>query len=359
MKKIWIIIAIAIFAIAIFLFPRQIYDEFLWKYFIGPVIADAVGHPVEYNGIVAKEGYTIISEIFYAIFLLSSIYILYKFFEKFDITVDNRFFLSTLPMILLGSFGRVLEDADILKPPLSYFFISPLIYFQISIYFSLAILFGIFIKKDKYYIISVAIIDFLYAMFYLFFRYLFRFILHPLIFVLISLISIYIYILHERKDYNASLLSYGFLFFIPSFLIFLSLPLKMSLHINGIIFISPLLSLITASAIWIVSKYVGSIFHEFINTSLIFSHSLDAFTTWMVVANPFSLGISYGEKHPISSILLKYGIAYPLIKIFVIMLIIYGVNDLKKNLKNIIKWLVLFLGLAPGLRDFLRVLIGV
>ncbi|HDN51261.1 MAG TPA: DUF63 family protein, partial [Thermoplasmatales archaeon] len=33
--------------------------------------------------------------------------------------------------------------------------------------------------------------------------------------------------------------------------------------------------------------------------------------------------------------------------------------DLKENLKNIIKFFVLFLGLSPGLRDLLRIMIGV
>ncbi len=360
MKKIIAITVIIAFSVALLLFPRQIYDEFLWKYFIGPVLADALGHPVEYHGVAAREGYTIISEIFYAIGLLSAIYALYLFFEKMGIKPDKKFFISTLPFILLGSFGRVLEDSNLLKPPFSYFFISPLIYFQVSVYFSLALIFGIFIKKEKYFAGIVAILSFLYTIFYFFFGNFFRYAVHPLIFILISLFSLYIYVLFDKKDYNASLFSFGILFFTPSFLVFLSLPFKIKINFQPVIFIAMFASFIIATVVFIVSKYMGGLFHEFINSSIIFSHSLDGFTTWMVVANPFNLKISYGEKHPLPAILLHYGngIAYPVLKILIILLIIYAINELKASLKNTIKWLLLFLGLAPGLRDFLRVLIG-
>jgi len=359
MKKIVIVAAIISFIILIILFPRQIYDEFLWKYFIGPVIADALNHPVEYHGIVAREGYSIISEILYGVALLAAIYALYLFFEKLHLKIDAKFFVSTLPFILLGSFARVIEDANLLKPPLSFFFISPLIYFQIAIYFSMALIFGIFLKKERYFAYFILIIDALYSIFYAFFGYLFKYAIHPIIFILISLFSLYIYILHDKKDYNASLLSFGILFFTPSLLVFLSLPFKMELNFHPIIFLSMIIAFFVSFVVALVSKALKSIYHNFLNTSLIFSHSLDGFTTWMVASSQFNIGISYGEKHPLPSILLKHGLSYPILKLAVILLIIYSIEELKPNLKNTIKWLILFLGLAPGLRDFLRILIGV
>ena len=362
MRKIVIVtlaLAIVSFFIAIILFPRQLYDEFLWKYFIGPVIADALNHPVEYHGIVAREGYSIISEVIYGIGLLAAIYALYLFFERLKIKIDINFFISTMPFILLGSFARVMEDAGLLKSPLSYFFISPLIYFQIGIYFSIALFFGIFLKKEKYFIYFISVIDAMYSIFYAFFGYLFKYAIHPIIFILISLFSIYIYFLFDKKDYNASLFSFGILFFTPSFLIYLSLPFKMELNFHPIIFLSMILAFIIAFVIYIISKAVKSIFHQFLNTSVIFAHSLDGFTTWMVASRQFNIGISYGEKHPLPAFLLKHGISYPVLKLAVILIIIYSIEDLKSNLKNTIKWLILFLGLAPGLRDFLRILIGV
>ena len=54
-----------------------------------------------------------------------------------------------------------------------------------------------------------------------------------------------------------------------------------------------------------------------------------------------------------------YGIGFPAVKFLVVVGVIYAIDDLKPNLKNIIKFFVLFLGLSPGLRDVLRIFIGV
>ena len=359
MKKYYImgvIIIISMLIISLILFPREIYDKFLWKYFIGPVLADALGHQVSYHGIVAKEGYSIISEVTYGIGLIAAIYGLYTFFEKFGIVVDKKFFISSLPFILLGSFGRVLEDSGLFKQPFSYFFISPLIYVQIGIYFFFSIFFGVFLKKEKYFVITIATINIIYSSIFTLYGKYFNYAIHPIIFLLISLFSILIYFLHEEKNYNASLISFGLVFFVPAFLIFLSLPFRININFHPIIFISIIISLIFILLLYIFISF----FHNFMNSSIIFSHSLDAFTTWITIANPFNPNISYGEKHPIPSILLEKfnGILYPVLKILIVILILYSINDLKKNFKNTIKWLILFLGLAPGLRDFLRIFIG-
>ena len=58
-----IVTAILIFGF-IFL-PTIFYDQFIWKYFWGPIVTDAMGYPISYNGILAEEKYTIISELIY------------------------------------------------------------------------------------------------------------------------------------------------------------------------------------------------------------------------------------------------------------------------------------------------------
>jgi len=356
-----LIIAISIALIIIF-FP-SIYDNFIWKYLVGPIIADAVNHPVSHHGIEAKEGYTIVSEGIYATGLIAAMYGLYLFFEKFGIIVDTKFFISSLPFILLGSFGRVLEDTGLFKQPFSYFFISPLIYAQIGIYFFFSILFGVFIKDEKKFTFSAIIIFLIYLAIYIFFKSYFLYLPHPLIFLLIAMFSIFIYYISSEKDYNTSMLSFGLIFFLPAFFSFIAFCYgtwgKVNFH--PAILLSILIATIIAFSLYGISKFFKGMFHNFINSSTIFSHSLDAFTTYMAVVNPFKFNISYGEKHPIPAWLMKkfYGLSYPIIKIGIILIIIYSIDELKENLKNTIKFFILFLGLSPGLRDLLRILIGV
>jgi len=332
------LIAIFIFLLLLILFPHIIYDKFIWKYFIGPLEADAVGHPVKRDGVIAKEGYTIVSEIFYGIFLIIFIYLFYLFFEKYGINVDFKFILSSLPFVLYGAIARVIEDANIITPPLSYFFISPLIYAQVGILFFLSL----FLKKR--FGILLLILN-LVPLFLLSF-------LVSFIFAISSILSYYMYKKSE-KDYNSSLFFLGMPFFSTSIIILFIHVLPTHYEI--------LIALCIALVISFIIYITKTIYSNKINLSVIFSHMLDAFTTYFAVVNPLGFDIEYGEKHPLPDFLMKnfYGVGYPLLKLVVVMGIIYAIDDLKKNLKNTIKFFMFFLGLSPAVRDLLRIMLGI
>ncbi len=87
--------------------------EFIKKYYI--------------DSIVYKQGYNIVNTITWAILLVVSAYLIYNYLKR-RINFDLKFMLYTLPYIIFGSSIRVIEDAGFLKPPISYIFMSPLIY---------------------------------------------------------------------------------------------------------------------------------------------------------------------------------------------------------------------------------------
>ena len=350
MKKRYLILIFSLILLALF---HNIFLEFIWKYFIGPVIADATGRPASWRGIVAYEGYTIVSEITYGAFLILFIYIFYLFFERYGIKVNMKFIVSSLPFIAYGSISRVLEDAGAFSPPLSYFFISPLIYAQVGILFFISIMYGIKFKEEKKFLFAIIAINFIYALLY----FIFGFKLHPGLFAIVSLLSFFIYRKME-KDHNSSLFSFGILAMICS-IITLFFFIK---RIDARILISLVFSTIIAFLIFYLSSYLKiSFLAEKMNIFIIFSHLLDGITTYFAVVDPFGFGFEYGEKHPLPEFLMGnfYGILYPLIKTVVTILVLYGIDDLKLNLKNTVKFFLLFLGLSPGLRDMLRVLISV
>lgn len=349
------------FIALLILFPNIIYDKFIWKYFVGPIIADATGHPVQHNGEWAYEGYTVVSEVVYGILLVIFIYITYLIFEKYGVKVDLKFILSAIPFILYGAFARVLEDAGVFSKPLSYLFISPLIYIQVGILFFLAIFYGLHFHDEKTFAYSLLIKNAIYVILYIFiFIKYCKYNLHPLFFALLSIFSFIIYHIHEEKNYNASLLSFGILLFFTSFSMLFYYSTK-NAFLELRILIAPILAFVITFILYIISKFSFPLFYDKLNIILIFSHMLDGLTTYFAVVDPFKFGIKYGEKHPLPDFLMKnfYGIGYPLLKLFVIIGIIYAINDLKSNLKNTIKFFILFLGLSPGLRDLLRILIGV
>ncbi|HUS99197.1 MAG TPA: DUF63 family protein, partial [Candidatus Thermoplasmatota archaeon] len=130
--------------------PTLIYDQWIWKYYWGPVIADAAGHSVSFHGVTAQEGYTLFSEITYGIILVAALYGLYKLLKKLDINIDWYFCLALFPYILFGPVTRVLEDTNYFTDPLVYWFISPLIYIQTTLYVLIFLLLGFYLQKKVF-----------------------------------------------------------------------------------------------------------------------------------------------------------------------------------------------------------------
>ena len=132
---------------AVVLMPSIFYDQWIWKHYWGPVVADAAGGVAYHNGVQADEGYTIVAEITYGIILIIALYGIYKLFKRLRIEINWRFALALMPYILYGPVSRVLEDAEFFQEPVIYWFISPLIYVQIAFFAILFLLLGYYLEK--------------------------------------------------------------------------------------------------------------------------------------------------------------------------------------------------------------------
>ncbi|HUU76065.1 MAG TPA: DUF63 family protein [Methanoregulaceae archaeon] len=90
--------------------------EFIYKYYIDPI---RYGQP-----------YNIVDTLTYALILIVSIYILYRWFSRSKmITIDGNFVLATLPYVVLGGLLRVVQDTGMITSDFQYLLITPLIYF--------------------------------------------------------------------------------------------------------------------------------------------------------------------------------------------------------------------------------------
>src|SRR3972149_9962077 len=81
------------------------------------------------EGIINDTSYNHFDMITYVIILFVSVFAVLKILNKLKFKVDEEFVIATIPYIFMGSVFRVIEDADLLKPPVKYFFITPLIFF--------------------------------------------------------------------------------------------------------------------------------------------------------------------------------------------------------------------------------------
>ncbi|PSQ39446.1 hypothetical protein BRD07_08730 [Halobacteriales archaeon QS_9_68_42] len=140
-------------------FPRRVADGFLWRYFWGPVDADAHGATCAVrsggtterlysqsacaaaDGFVAEPGYTAVSTVSYALVLVFMLVGVLLLLRKLEIEMSPRFYVALFPFMLLGGALRVVEDvnATFLREGLGTFvsfpavalIISPFIYFVV------------------------------------------------------------------------------------------------------------------------------------------------------------------------------------------------------------------------------------
>lgn len=141
-------------------FPLEVYRGFVWRYFWGPVEADAAGaRCVAYfpdrgvtvvdpeagcnpatlgDALVAEPGYTLVSELGYMVVLLFMLVGVYLLLARLDLRPYREFLYALVPLMLFGGVLRVVEDAfDAARdggvaPPVEYplntLLISPVIY---------------------------------------------------------------------------------------------------------------------------------------------------------------------------------------------------------------------------------------
>ncbi|MDH5019839.1 DUF63 family protein [Halobacterium rubrum] len=153
-----VLAVVAALVVGSLLFTDTVYGDFIWHYFWGPVYADAQGAQcavwsggaveLVFNKAacaaasepVAYPGYTIVSEIGYAVTLLGSLVGVHFFLERFRVGERLNLLYALFPFVLLGGALRVVEDANnatelfgnvdpFISYPLNTLIISPVIYF--------------------------------------------------------------------------------------------------------------------------------------------------------------------------------------------------------------------------------------
>lgn len=405
-------IAMGIIGLGALILPDIFWDKFIWRYFWGPIAADAQDRTVE--GIT--EGYNTISTLTYGLILAAAILVIYRIIVVLDISLDKWFFLAVIPFIFFGGFARALEDAMLFNTPVVYIFISPLIYIVTGLVtVGLMVLSHILTRKkdhgnDKKKIVTnkssngidpyllggvIAAIVTINAVLSLVFlqtswtNYKIN-IFIPLLISIVLFIAILVYFrrLDDNRVPMALVLgSFGIIMFsYPAAAVaaWYTEPLAwtqvfLASKADGIFLTRPAvipqviaLSLL-ATALWAAVAYAiarktklknAVYFFSGVNLALVFGQFTDASATFIAIDY-----YSYWEKHVVPGLLIDvFGTAAVmfLLKVVALLFAVYVLDiTLKselgrhKQIVPLIKVAVLVLGMAPGLRDMLRLGMGV
>ena len=265
---------------------------FVHKYYIDPIIYDT--------------GYNPVDTITWAIILGLTILGLIRLLSRWDILMDERLLLSTLPYVLAGSSLRVIEDADLVAAPWRYFLITPLIFFLVFLITAACLIITRKIWGEKFHA-RYAAIGFLWTFFNL-----------------------------------AVLSTLGF----KNTWVIAAVFLLGSALTGGILFCRRRLSAL---------KFLDDRFNQMI----IYAHMLDASSTYFGVD-----WFYYYEKHVVPTFLINLtgsaAIMFPL-KLAILLPVLYMIDKSLQDpsLRNLTKLTLITLGLAPAIRNTLRLALGI
>jgi len=256
--------------------------------------------------IIYDTSYNPVDTITWAIILGLAIIGLIKLLGRMNILMDERLLLSTLPYILAGSSLRVIEDANLVAAPWRYLLITPLIFFLVFLITAVCLIITRRIWGEKFHA-KYAAMGFLWT------------------------------------GFNLAVLS------------------TLGFKNIWVIFAVFLLGSVLAGAVLFCGRRLSALkfLDERFNQMIIYAHMLDASSTYFGVD-----WFSYYEKHVVPTFLINLtgsaAIMFPL-KLAILLPVLYMIDRslTEPSLRNLTRLALITLGLAPAVRNTLRLALGV
>lgn len=278
--------------------------EFLYKYYIDPI---------RYG-----QAYTLVDTLTYALILIVAVYIVYRGLRRYKIAVDDELVLATLPFVVLGGLLRVVEDTGMITSDFRFLLITPLIFFTVFVVAAIALFAGKLAENA-------------------------------------GLVARYSRV-YGGVGIAACLLSTAALVWFGLTETTIALDVLAAILALASVSSLALWALLVYGAKW---DYASNILYKL----LIFGHMLDASaTSYGIDIHP----IHYVEQHVVGSNLIEAtGTAFSmfLLKIAVLIPAIYILEMYKKEgspgLWHLILLAMIVVGMAPGIRDMVRMVLYV
>lgn len=282
---------------------------FIQEYYIDPIINDS--------------GYNIFNTLTWALILGIAVYFLIYFLQKMKIKIDAKSLAATLPYVVAGASLRVVADTGAVSPPYSYILITPNIYFFVFLLTAACLIFSLLLQRYK-----------------------------------------------AVRSFHLPYALLGGLFIVIVYAVLFDVGTIANWWVP---FAVALVGIGAAALVGIAARKAGSaIFSDKMNLMILAAHLMDA-TSTVIGIEVFG----YVEKHVVPAFLIELTgtalIMYPL-KLIIFLLVVWlldkglekavAEDDPKEKeqigqIKNAIKFVIIILGLAPGIRNSIRLFFGI
>lgn len=124
--------------VGVIFLPSIFYDQFVGPYIWEPIVGDAES---------GDTGYNWLNTVLFSGILFCFVISISAFLRKWKLPHGNNALYSLIPWVVLAALIRVLEDSDFFNEGIDVFFISPLIHFHLAAWVILSAITGIILMK--------------------------------------------------------------------------------------------------------------------------------------------------------------------------------------------------------------------
>ena len=146
------LISLTVFAGLVFA-PETFWDGFVKIYIWDPIVKDA--------GASGDAGYSQVNTIVYILTMVAAVIVLQAIFRKWQLPVDDRMVWSLIGWVALAPILRVMEDADYFKEGIDVLFISPLIHIHLAVWLVISAFIGHISRKNHISMLSMLLVAYL------------------------------------------------------------------------------------------------------------------------------------------------------------------------------------------------------
>jgi uncharacterized membrane protein len=391
------------------------YDHVVWPYYWGPIKADALGldghtpftdgHPV-----AAYSGYNLVNTASWAVLLAVCLVGIAQLLQRTRTAMDNRLIVGATLWVVAGSIFHVMEDTGLFRAPLQYLFITPPIYLLFAAGGVASLAIGHYLRgiqeragldralQKLWFILCVPILVYL-ALWLKPWDQVTHYV-NPVWVALFGLAAFLVAVWRFRRlgridpTELVSILSIGWILLGLAYtLSFVETPWRSQAPVLDALWAPALAAATCAVMFGLALLMVGRAerqgkpkrrdfwfaFFQPINLLLLFSQMLDGFAT--------AIGIDsggYDEKHVLSKALIdlargageRYHIGFlathptffgfTTVKFAISLLVISAIDGSARSeaerqgpLVGLVKFAIIMVGIGPGIRDFVRMSLGV
>ncbi len=120
--------------------PQIFWDDFIKVFIWDPIVKDA--------GTSGDAGYSLVNTFVYILTMVAAVVILQAFFRKWRLPVSDRMVWALMSWVVLAPVLRVMEDADYFAEGVDVLFISPLIHIHLALWLVLSATIGHIGRKN-------------------------------------------------------------------------------------------------------------------------------------------------------------------------------------------------------------------